>query len=124
MRLPFRNELDEVFRSDKPVWLKIAGCAAVTGFVVVVSILRSRRQGSLGIDLTAQAIVALGLASAALGAGVGLALALKDVVRRRLDRGERVNPLLVLFFGYGVRSRVVWVSVLAFVIMAAIMMFW
>lgn len=123
MRLPFRNELDEVFRSDRPVWLKIAGCAAVAAFVVVVSILRSRRQGSLGVDVSTGTIVAIGAASAALGAGVGLALALKDVVRRRLDRGGCVNPLLALVFGYGTRSRVVGISILAFVIMAAIIMF-
>lgn len=123
MRLPFRNELDEVFRGDRPVWLKIAGCAAVAAFVVVATTLRNQRQGNLGIELTTQTVVVLGLASAGVGAVVGLGLSLKDVVRRRLDRGARVNPLLALFFGTGVRSRAAGLAVLVVAIMAAIIIF-
>jgi len=53
---------------------------------------------------------------AAVGAGAGLLLCIKDVVRARIDRGASVNPTLRLFFGMGVISLALWCpSVIAMV---------
>lgn len=120
MWIPWRNELDEVFRRDKAIGLKAAGGAAVAVYLVIHQVLKMDRQGGLEeVSVTTTGLILLGIGSAVLGACLALSLSLRDVVRRRLDRGARVHPLLVLVFG----SRMVGVTILAVLIMGAIIAF-
>jgi hypothetical protein len=119
MRVPFQNELDEVFRSNRSIWLKIGGCSLVSIFIVLTGTFRFARQSSIQIQLSTSLLVILSLISGVLGAILGLMLALKDTIDHRLDRGDSINPILRLFFGSGKQSLLVWfVSILfaAFVV--------
>lgn len=108
MYIPFHEELDDVFRGGRSIGLKMGGCAFATTFVVITTTLRGVLQDRLHLSLTATMIAALAGASAATGALLGLALSLKDVVRRRIALDEPVNPVLRLYFGTGGWSLVAW----------------
>jgi hypothetical protein len=108
MRVPFHSELDETFRSDRSIWLKIGGCSLVSVFVVLLGVYRGVRRGSLAIELTTPLIVGLAAASVALGALIGLALSLKDTVAQRLMRGDHVNPFLRIYFDGETRCVFAW----------------
>ena len=103
MFLPLKKELDEAFRSDRSIWVKLAGCA----FVGLIA-------GILGVshldakDRTTTAIVFALLAPTIVGAAAGVCLSLKDVVTRRQRNGERVSPVLRALFGWGIVSLVIW----------------
>ena len=104
MRLPLSCELDDVFRNDRWVWLKMGGGALATVFIALRSF-RMQEAHAL-TDNTRIAILAV---AAALGAILGLALSLKDAVQRRKTAGKPVNPLLQLYFGAGVWSLLIWI---------------
>ncbi len=108
MWIPFHDELDETFQSDRSIWVKIIGCSFATIFVVLVGTYRFHRDGDVKFDLTPGLIGLLGTGSAVLGAMIGLALSLKDTVEQRLERRDPVNPLLKLYFGGGTRCVVTW----------------
>lgn len=108
MRMPFQNELNDAFVSDRSIWLKIGGSAFAAGLLAFVTIRRGRANAGSGAgELIAVAV------TAAIGGCVGLALSLKDVVRSRRIAGKSVNPLLRLFFDKGIVSLLLWI-VLAF----------
>ena len=115
MRVPFHRELDEVFQSDRSIWLKMSGCAFATVFVVITAIVRGIRDGRLNIRLSPPLIAGMAGISAASGALLALVLSLKDVVRRRVIRGEPVNPVLKIYFGMGLWSLVAWFPTLLIV---------
>jgi hypothetical protein len=108
VRLPFRKEIDETFRSDRSAWIKMAAAALVADFALVLGAWKMRAEdvsideflGSLNLGILAVTAVA--------GAGTALLLSMKDVIRRRMDRGDSVNFLLRLYLGMGVRSLVAW----------------
>lgn len=115
MRIPFRSELDEAFRSDRALWLKVIGAALVAVFVVNLTIFRE----DLGFEPSTGMLVVVSLGSALVGAVLGLALSLKDVVENRLNRGRRVHPLLRLYLGSRKKSLAAWfvtVLVVAFIV--------
>ena len=56
MRVPFHNELDETFRSDRSIWLKIGGCAFASAFIVLVGAFRFARQPETKFELTTSVI--------------------------------------------------------------------
>jgi hypothetical protein len=108
MRIPFRRELDDVFQSDRSIWLKMGGSSIVATFAAVTSILRSNRNPHLHTDSLAPLLIVAAGISAVAGALAALALSLKDVVQRRVARGEPVNSVLRLYFGMGAWSLVAW----------------
>jgi hypothetical protein len=108
VRIPFHRELDDLFQSDHAIWLKMGGCALATIFIVITTTWRGVRTGQLPISLSAPLVAALTVASAVIGALLALALSLKDVVQRRINREEPVSPILRLYFGSGVQSLAVW----------------
>ena len=97
--LPFRSELDEVVRGDRSIWAKMAACAAVTTALVIGGLVKMTGDEHLNVELSAPLVAACVIGSSVAGAGLALALALKDVVRRRVGEGERVNPILRVFSG-------------------------
>ncbi|HWE36635.1 MAG TPA: hypothetical protein VG406_08715 [Isosphaeraceae bacterium] len=109
MRIPFRDEIDDIFRGDRALGLKMGAGAGVAAFVVVVSLVRGIRDGRLeGVELSETTIAVVGAISAVVGAGLVLLLSLKDAVRRRLDDGRPVHRLLRLGFGMGRWSLFFW----------------
>ena len=108
MWLPFRRELDVVFRSDLALGWKMLGCAGATAFLVTSATLKGIAGGDLPIRPTILGMTALAAAAATLGAGLALGLALKDVVRRRVEGGEPVHPALRAYFGPGGWSLAAW----------------
>jgi hypothetical protein len=108
VRVPFGRELDDLFKSDRAIWLKMGGCGFATAFVVVTTVLRGIHTGQLAFALSGLLISILIVTSFGVGAILALALALKDVVVRRITRGEPVSPLLRIYFGMRRRSLLVW----------------
>jgi hypothetical protein len=98
--LPFRRELNELFRKDRRVFLKIVGGMFVGAFVAV---------GAVG--KLADIVAALFIAAAALVGGLAVcALGLKDVVHRRIGAGEPTNVLLRVYLTSGKISLVLWLT--------------
>jgi hypothetical protein len=105
---PFRRELDDLFRTDRSIWWKIVGSAFATTFVVFFSAQTAISNGPLKNELSLSLVAAIAGTTSAIGAFLALALSLKDVVERRVKRGDSVNPLLKLYLGLGFWSLVVW----------------
>jgi hypothetical protein len=98
--LPFRRELNELFRKDRRVFLKIAGGLFVGAFVAA---------GAVG--KLADVVAALFIAAAALVGGLAVcALCLKDVVHRRIAAGEPTNVLLRAYLTSGKISLILWLT--------------
>lgn len=118
MGVPFRRELDDLFQSDHSILLKMGGAGVATAVVVVGWVVKHSRDPKSHFELSTPLMVGLALGSLVVGAVLALALSLKDVVRRRMERGKRVSPLLRLLFGGGRGSLVLW-FVLAIVVVLA-----
>lgn len=118
MGVPFRRELDDLFQSDGSILLKMGGAGVATAAVVIAGAVKFSRDPKSHIELSTPLIVGLALGSLVLGAVLALALSLKDVVRRRIDRGKSVSPLLRLFFGGGRGSLALWFVLAIFLVMA------
>ncbi len=108
MKVPFQNELDETFRSDRSIWIKIGGCSLVSIFVVLTMFFRGVQSGRLDIPMTTTRYVVMAVILGVLGAICGLLLSLKDTIAHRIDRGDSVNKILRLYFGRERLSLVVW----------------
>lgn len=110
MPILFHSELDEAFRSDRSIWIKIGGCAFVgtlAGLKGANNLNAENRSSALVVGITI-AIPAL------IGAVLGLCLSLKDVVKRRLNDGQSVNLVLRAYFGWGIGSLLLWVVTIFF----------
>jgi hypothetical protein len=122
--LPFKEEFDDLFREDRSIWWKILGGAAAAALAVLLAVWRgaNREQGKATFGPAAIAVIVV--VAAFLGALVAVLLSLKDVVRRRMDSGQRVSRLLRVYFGGGAVSLMVWVlTVLLLGIPAIIVLF-
>ena len=108
------SEFDELFRSDKSIWLKAIGAAAAGGIAAFAAVKKNR---DLGIGLASTIVIG----GAVIGCIMGVMLSLKDIVRRRIESGETVHPLLKLYLGMRFVSVIVWfvtIIVLVFVFIA------
>lgn len=92
-RIPFLREFDNLLRGNRPLWFKIGGGALVATLLAAYATARGDRELSL------QMAAGLMLGTAAVGAFVGLLLALIDHVRQRQEASEPINPLLNVLFG-------------------------
>ena len=112
MRVPFGKELDEVFRGDRSIWLKVLGCGFVASALVVFMLLRERSgatAGNPGIQVSNSVLALIGVLSAVGGCVLGVLLSLKDVVGRRINEGRTVHPLLRLYFASRFKSLAMWI---------------
>ncbi len=111
-RVPFGRGLDEVFRGDRAVWLKVLGCGFVAS-ALVVSVLLRERSGAVaervGLQVSNPVLAIVGGLSAVAGCMLGVLLSLKDVVGRTIDEGRTVHPLLRLYFASGFKSLAIWI---------------
>ncbi len=114
MLVPFRRQLGEIFRSDRPVGNKMIGGGFVMTFVAALYILKldlhNHQQGLPEIPWTSSLYFSTLGASALLGCLLGLALSLRDGVKHRIGRGDRVHPLLRLSLGSGGVSLGFWIA--------------
>jgi hypothetical protein len=104
MHVPFQAELNDVFAKDRSIWLKIGGGAIVGALLSLRMITREPAKGMTD----SVAVIVVGV-TALIGACVGLALSIKDVVQSRRAAGKSVHPVLRLFFGLGILSLLIWI---------------
>ena len=107
--VPGSSTLNQLFESDKAIWLKMGGAALVLTCLALMMVMRVAEEQDP--DYASPVIlVVVGLLAAITGALLGLALSLKDVVASRLQAGQKVAFPLRLMFGMGVVSLLlVWV---------------
>ncbi len=97
--IPFRRKIDELFRSDKSAVRKMFGGAFVGAFLFVGIVWEGAGGGGSHLSATAKTSVIVG--AAFVGALVVLGFLLREVVLRRVNAGERVNAILLAYFGKG-----------------------
>ena len=107
MRMPFQREISDIFESDRSIWIKMITGAGVATFIVWLSMIRVKATDWI-LAKSIWFAVGLTLGVMVLGASMVLALAFKDVVRRRQEEDLPVSMALVLLFGKGAVSLVLW----------------
>ncbi|WP_406693964.1 hypothetical protein V5E97_23260 [Singulisphaera sp. Ch08] len=95
-RVPFQGKLADLFASDKSVILKVLAGAFVGAFLFR-GVLLGRGGDAPPFSTTAKVMILAG--AAITGALVVVGLLLRDVVVRRTQQGQRVNPFLLAYFG-------------------------
>jgi ABC-type Fe3+-siderophore transport system permease subunit len=118
MRLPFHRKFDEVFRGERSTWLK-----AVCGVIVAVYITGSvfLRQEKRGDRATYWRVAIIGVVFAAVAGGlIAFMLQMKDRVKQKMAKGERVNPLARAYLGWGIWSLLLWCPTIFFLGIATI----
>jgi hypothetical protein len=98
-RVPFQRELEDLFASDKSAILKVLAGAFVGAFFCRGVLLKNAGGGAPPFSTTVKVVILAG--AAITGALVVVGLLLRDVVLRRTQQGQRVNPLLLAYFGQG-----------------------
>ena len=112
MRIPFQRKLDEIFRSDRSAWLKIAGGILVGLFVAIQSVMRLGKAEDRPTTWRETLIYLLVVPVS--GGLIGFLLVIKDRVTRRIARGERVNFLVRAYLGMGIWSLLSWCPTIFF----------
>lgn len=100
--------IDDMVAEGQSLWLKMAGGAIVTPFIVVAALMKADRKNS-ELDVSALPLIAIGGGAVIAGALVGALLAAKDVVASRRAAGQPVPLPLKLLLGYGIWSALLWV---------------
>jgi hypothetical protein len=98
-KVPFHREIDDLFASDRSIVLKLLGGAFVGGLVSLRVVLKDPKAG--GSDFSTPVKVTIVAGAAVVGMLVVFLLSHRDVVVRRVEKGQRVNPLLRAYFGRG-----------------------
>ena len=128
--IPLGSTFNELFSGGTSVWIKIIGGAVATPVAVIVFALRAFRRG--GPELSQNApelpqnpfvIAAILAAFVVLGAAIGGALSLKDVVASRLAAGRPVAFPIKAMFGFGIWSLLlVWFpAIIAFALVITVL---
>ena len=103
-----KSSFNDLFSGGASVWLKIAGAAIVAPAIVFGASRKMARQGNeLFADLPTTIGVLAG--TSVVGAFLGAALSMKDVVAKRIEDGKPVNWFLRLFFARGILTVLAWV---------------
>ena len=107
--MPLGSSFQDLFAGGKPVWLKIIGAAVATPVIVVVMGLRVQRKGGGNFPTDPLVLVTLAVCSAVVGALVGMALSLKDIVHARRAAGLPVSlPLRAMYCGGILSAIFIW----------------
>jgi len=83
-----------------------AGIAVVAAIIALSSIIPPAGKARAG--WTPALIAGFFLFMAMTGALIGYCLALRDLVLERRSKGQRVNPVLRAYFGWGLVSLILW----------------
>ena len=112
MRMPFHRKFDETFRSEGSTWLKVGGAVLVALYVTSQGFMRVGKGQDRAVVLR---VTIIGLCLAAVAGGlIGFLLTMKDRVKRRLARGERVNLIARAYLGMGIWSLLLWCPTIFF----------
>lgn len=103
-----KSSFNDLFSGGASVWLKIAGAAIVAPLIVFGATRKMARQGNDPFANTQTALAVLA-GSAVVGAFLGAALSMKDVVKKRIEDGKPVNWILKLFFARGIVTVFAWI---------------
>jgi hypothetical protein len=98
-KVPFHREIEDLFASDKSVALKLLAGAFVGGILSLRVVLKDPKGGSPALSTSVKITIVVG--AALLGVLAVLLLLLRDVVVRRVEQGQSVNPYLRAYFGRG-----------------------
>jgi hypothetical protein len=98
-KVPFHHEIEDLFASDGSIVLKLLAGAFVGGVLSLK--VAFKEPGGTAPALSMPVKVTIVAAAAVVGMIVVLMLSLRDVVARRVENGQRVNPLLRAYFGRG-----------------------
>ena len=124
--IPMGSMFHELFSGGASVWLKIAGGAIATPIVMAMYILRANRRDGDALPKDPGVLAAILVACILVGAVIGAALCLKDVVHSRLKDGRLVAFPARALFGYGLWSLLlVWfpgITVLSLIIIIIVAM--
>ena len=121
MNIPFTNEIDDLFRKGRSVWLKISAGAFVGLMAAIYARHRSYQEGNVDIDLWFD--IGMALFTTGIGAFGVIILLLKDVVSKRLNSGQRVSFLLRVYYGMGVISILVTITTIVLLTIVVTLMY-
>lgn len=109
----------KVISGDGPAILKIGAGAVVGGLIALKSLNRAGRNGDVNVPqgMTIPAVVCV----AVVGAGIASLLLVRDAVRKRRDRGQRVPLLLRLYFANGWLSLPLWIITVFGIVFVGVM---
>ncbi|MEX2215471.1 MAG: hypothetical protein WD768_15160 [Phycisphaeraceae bacterium] len=111
--VPFRRDLDRLFRSGQRVgWKVLAG--ALVGGAVGIGVAAESIKSSPSVAI----IVACG--TVVLGALVAFGLCMRDQVECQRTAGEPVSTLARILFGSRFKSLAIWCAIITFAIMLAV----
>jgi hypothetical protein len=112
MGMPFQRQLDQLFRGKRSIWLKVGGGVLVALYLTLQSFWRNAKGAdrATAVRVTLVGLVVAGIA----GALIALFLAMKDRMKERLARGERVNLLARAYLGMGIWSLLLWCPTIFF----------
>jgi len=110
--IPFHRQLDQVFRGDRSIWLKITGGVLVALYLTSRNFLRILKPEDR-TTMWRVTFVALVVATIA-GGLIGVMLTMNDRVKRRVARGEPVNLVVRAYLGLGIWSLLLWCPTLFF----------
>lgn len=121
--IPGGSTFNDLFQSDRSIWIKVLGGAVATPIILVVLMLRAKRRGGgagANIDLTSPTMLGVLMGSVVLGGALGALLTAKDVVQRRLVNSQPVAfPWRLLFGMRMVSVGCVWIPVAIVVIITS-----
>jgi len=95
------------------MWLKIGGGILVALYATFQSFMRIGTKAEDRPTMWRVTLIAL-LVAAVCGGLIGFLLTMKDRVKRRLARGERVNLLVRAYLGMGIWSLLLWCPTIFF----------
>ena len=117
------STFQEIFTSDKSIWMKMLGGAAATPLLVFSMMGKAERRGGAGAESADLSMVFILLGSVVLGAVLGALLTAKDVVQRRLSNGQSVALPWVLLFGKGLISAIfIWMPLVILLTLAVVVL--
>ena len=113
------STVDDLLGVGRSLWLKMAACSAVT-LAMVAAVFLEGEQEPLAV-LAAPATVISMLGAVVVGALIGVALSMKDVVEQRVREGKPVAFPLKLLFGFGFASALLWMLLVILTVFAVTM---
>ncbi len=109
--IPLGSSFNDLFSGGASVWMKILGAAVAVPVAVFVYGRKATRNSSSGPFSDSATLAMILIGSSAVGAFLGAALSMKDVVDRRRANGQPVAFPLRLLFGFGIFSIFAWIPI-------------
>jgi hypothetical protein len=112
MEISFQKKFDEIFRGNRSSWLKTGAGALIALYVTALSIFRVVKPAERSTAWRTMLVCVL--CAAVCGALIAFLLTVKDRVKRRLAKGDRVNLFVRAYLGSGIWSLLLWCPTIFF----------